>query len=416
MRNRIRRSDSKQVRQAKKSFNERQKRKAKLARRNAKQPLSLRELFEHDIKQTDGIEEFCKLNNIEAWGRRTSKYIKLPNQCTLFDSPDKVLKILLHIFSRAKFFSEFPVIKVQGSASFGALYLIDNMCWAIGTKRNWGVTFRNMNPEDNAIFSKIHSKKEDEDGTIISDGSAYLINERVKISRSNDALTPQPYSVIEKKMTDMITLAMKKHSSPDFELSHEQRQAISSTIGESFDNIKSHVPNAEHGYLCGFYDPVKATVTILVFNFGQTISDTLEGKLPEKVQVEIESVISNHKRMKILKPTFTRRNALTLLALQEGISSKLSADNSRGHGLIDYIANCFSLSDKCRISIVSGDTFIRIDNRYKVGHKFFVDRERRMLAFNPNNDIYSLPDSRYVKKLGVVFNGVIIETTIPLCS
>src|SRR5690349_1120103 len=131
MRNPIHRSDSRQVRQAKKSFNAKQRRQRIAKEKNnlRKYTRSLQEAIEQDIQQTPSIEKFCELNNLESWGRPTSQHLYLKSNCTLSDNPDKVLKLLLRMFARAKFHADSPIVNVEGRASFGALYLIDNMCW-----------------------------------------------------------------------------------------------------------------------------------------------------------------------------------------------------------------------------------------------------------------------------------------------
>jgi transcriptional regulator len=111
---------------------------------------------------------------------------------------------------------------------------------------------------------------------------------------------------------------------------------------------------------------------------------------------------------------FTLENAVTLLALQEGISSRIKYDITRGHGLIDFIENCFDLSEDTKVAIISGKTAIKIDKKYRISNKNIFGRDRRIIALNSDNDLYKKPDPNYIRNTGVNFNGVIIETTIPL--
>jgi len=103
-----------------------------------------------------------------------------------------------------------------------------------------------------------------------------------------------------------------------------------------------------------------------------------------------------------------------LLAIQEGISSRVKFDKSRGHGLIDFIEHCFHLNNETKIVIISGNTAIRIDKKYQIGKRKLFNRERRIIAMNASNDIYDKPDSSNVVNLNLNFPGVLIETTIPL--
>ncbi len=245
-----------------------------------------------------------------------------------------------------------------------------------------------------------------------------MVNEKVHINRSEDQLAKQAYKEKSKDITDMVIRGVREHSNAIFDLTLEQYQAISSTIGEHFDNILLHAPDSEFGYLCGYYDKTTKVVNILIYNFGKTIADTLStANLPPQVQKEIDLVIDNHtkkKRFNIFSNAFTKENAMTLLSLQEGISSRLEYDKSRGHGITDFIEHCFGLNQETKIVLISGNTAIKIDKKYKIERKFFIDRERRIISFNDENDLFSKPDDQYVKNMPVNFPGLIIETRIPL--
>lgn len=177
------------------------------------------------------------------------------------------------------------------------------------------------------------------------------------------------------------------------------------------------MPNADYGFLCGSFDKEKKEVTILIYNFGNTIAETLSNnKLPEHVNKVVQEVISNHtaKKAFLWNSSFTKENALTLLAIQEGISSKLDADISRGHGIMDVIEQCSKLNKDSKSIIISGNTAIRIDSKYCIKSQNVLNRDRRIIAFNNANDIFDKPDTNNVLNLPIYFPGVIIETIIPL--
>ncbi len=102
------------------------------------------------------------------------------------------------------------------------------------------------------------------------------------------------------------------------------------------------------------------------------------------------------------------------MALQEGISSKLNADITRGHGIIDFIEHCMELNHDSQIVIISGKTAIKIDSQYGIKNEMVLGRNRRIIALNKDNDIFDKPDGDKVVNLPTNFPGVIIETTIPL--
>lgn len=410
----IRKKDRPQTRAAKRSFNrklagkERQRRKIEDQKK-----AGILEFHRRLLHYSKDIEQFCKLNNISKWANETNLLVRINEDVSLFENPEKVLRILLRLLHNARLNNIYPRLEFESRISFGALYLIDNICWEIGQKRSWGIHLSKMDENDKRILSKLRSF----DSSEYDDDYAFMLNEKVIINRQGGAFANQQYKVKSKIVTDMIQRAIRETSLPEFVLSPEGYQAISSTIGEHFDNILQHVPDAQHGYLCGFYNKELKEVVILIFNFGKTIAETLRiNKLPIEIKDEINNVIESHKKKKFLLfgQSFTESNALTLLALQEGISSRLQYDKSRGHGIMDFIEHCFELNENCKISIISGDTAIKIDSNYKIRENTFLGRKRRILAFNPTNDLYEKPDNKFVCNLPLVFPGVIIETRIPL--
>ncbi len=360
------------------------------------------------------IQRFCEINFTKSWGADRN-IITLTEDVSLHNNTNKVLKTLLNILHFAQYADrrKIPSIIIKGDISFGALYLIDNICWEIGRHRHWQIQFLNLREPEIEIVSKL---KTFQSHTYNSD-KAYMINEVVEINRLEDKITNQQYKVRAKEITDMLNVALKEcTNNPEYELSFYGYKAIQSTIGEHFDNILQHAPNANAGSLCGFYNKEKKEVEILIFNFGASIAETLNNsELPIQIKREIDTIIEKHTEQKIFSSnSFTAENALTLLALQEGISSRLIYDESRGHGLMDFIENCFLLNIGTRIVIVSGKTVIKLNSKYQPEQKRVLNRLRRIIALNTENDLFIKPDEDCVQNLKYYFPGVIIETTIPL--
>lgn len=408
----IHKSDSPHKRHIKKRF----RNKLKRGKNNKRSivPANIMGTRRHHFSYISEIEIFCEKNNISRW-QKINRNIYLNSSCSLHEDPNNVFKPLLYLLHYAKYGDQklLPKLVCKNSISFGALYLLDNICWEISNHRRWGIEFKNICPSDHEILSELktfHSYSS-------NNSNSRTINEKVAINR--DDPFSQSYKVKAKEITDMVGQAIgESRSIPNYELPFKASQAINSTIGEHFDNIKQHAPEAKSGILCGFYNKIDKVVDILIFNFGQTIAETLTiNSLPSQIQEIIDDVIGNYTTQNLFsnENNFTKENALTLLALQEGISSKLNDnDLSRGHGLIDYIEHCFELSIGTKIVIISGKTAIKINNNYVIEQKQIFNRKRRILAFNLDNDIYKIPDPSHVMNLNYFFPGVIIETTIPL--
>ena len=365
------------------------------------------------VTYSENIEEFCQVNRISRW-RISNSLIQFEDSFCLFENPEKVLRTLLEMLFRAKTSQTLTRLRYKGKVSFGALYLIDNFCWEIGRTRKWQVLIENITEVEKEKLSRLKSFRSSEYETV----NAHMINERVRINRSGEPKADQSYRVKSKEITDMVQQSIRDSiCTPTYELPFNAYQAINSTIGEHFDNIILHAPFADMGILCGFYDKEKHEVTILIYNFGKTIYETLTvDSLPREMKDEIFEIVENHVNKNFFggKSKFSAENALTLLALQEGISSRVIYDNTRGHGITDYIEHCFNLSEDCKIVIISGNTAIKIDKKYRLGPTMLFGRERRVIAMNSMNDIFEKPDEDYVINLNVTFPGVLIETTIPL--
>lgn len=409
-------SDNRNTRISKKSLKLRIKRRHKAYTnpfKHDKRKSGERDYLKSPITYTEEIELFCKVNNISKW-KQSNTVIKFDEKFCLFENPDTVLRTLLEMLHRAKISQKITRLKYAGKVSFGALYLTDNLCWEIAKKRRWNVMCENISETEKEKLSNLRSMF----SSSYESQKANMINERVRITRTRDPKADQSYKARSKEITDMVQNAIRENkNNPDFELPFEAYQAIVSTIGEHFDNIILHALHCETGILCGFYDKEEKEITILIYNFGKTISESFgDDSLPEQMKDVLVEIIENHAKKNFFqfKNQFTPENALTLLAVQEGISSRVKYDKSRGHGLIDFIEHCFNLSSGTRIVLISGKTAIKVDNKYQVSKKNVFDRERRVIAMNESNDIYEKPDSSYVINLNINFPGVLIETTIPL--
>lgn len=419
----INKSDNANTRRAKKSFKKLLKRKLKRknvlkgARRKKKKQIrekKKRQYIFSPIKYSPEIESFCSSNKIQDW-KNHSKVIHLDGEFNLFKNPSRVLGALLSLLYHAKTNRQFITLNYKGEeVSFGALYFIDTICWQIARAKKWYLKLNNLPKKTQIILSNLKSiatKKTE-------DHYAYIINNRIKINRSEDDLAKQEHKVKSKEIRDLVIEGIRATNKEIVDLPQIAHTAIDSAISEHFDNILLHVPNADYGYLCGCFDKEKKEVIILIYNFGHTIASTLDkNNLPQHVQKVVNEVIANHtKKQFFFNSKFTRENALTLLALQEGISSKLDDDITRGHGLIDFIQHCRELNRESKSVIISGKTAIKIDSTHSIETKFVLGRNRKIIAFNKDNNLFDKPNDEYVVNLGVNFPGVIIETTIPLNS
>jgi len=415
----IQRGDSSKERQAKKSFKRRQRAKeVRITRRRHKQQIA--QACQHSPKKAavtygGAVANFCKVNKMDQWTKPRQQLIPLSADFGLYEDPERVLKCLLHLLYDAKVYREYPTLQYRGKVCFGALYLIDNMCWEISRHRLWQLKLSNMPQAEQEKLAKLRSFET----SVYDSATACMLNEQVYINRK-DGLSAQTYRRKSTELRQLVEAAISEATGQPFSLSQEANTAIYSAIGEQFDNVLEHVPDAETAQLCCFYDRTNKELTIMIYNFGPTIAEKMKSsKLPPEITEPIKQLIASHKSRLSFLPSrvgyaFSEENALTLLALQEGISSRLEFDPSRGFGLLDYIDHCFTLTPNCRIAIISGTTAITINNKYPISSRYVLGRERRVLALNAANDLLTKPDPNNLRTLNVKFPGVIIETTIPL--
>ncbi len=334
---------------------------------------------------------------------------------SFYNCAGKVINTVLNILNtptKGKFSLDFNNAKI----GFGALYFIDIMGWYKSKKQgSWRLDFDNLSNEQTELFLNLRTDKDGEEDNI----NSHVINKHIKIERREDQiLFTKEYEKGSKDIRNLVQKGIiEMTGDSNYKLNSDTNEAIHSVISEQFDNIYQHAKHTKHADLCGMFDKKTNTVSILIFNFGPTIASTLEGNtLPSHVQKFKDELINNYKNKGFLglKQPFSKENALTLLALQEGVSSKLSADETRGYGLMDFIEHCFELSSETKIVIISGKTTIRINEKYKIQKQDILGRERRILAFNTEGDIMNKPDKNHVLSHEAFFPGVIIETTIPL--
>jgi hypothetical protein len=402
----IRKGDSKSTRHSKKRFRKRLKRMGKT-----------KHVFVLISKSDSDITTFCSTNK-EIYDQLSSNdftYKVSGKTFSLYDNTGDVIKAALQLL-KSKNSRIFTLDFAHSGVEFGALYFIDSFGWYKSKKYNWaGAQFKNITPGKADILLNLRSNVTNETHC----KSGHIINRRIKIERTKDKiLYSKEYEIGSKQVRELIQNSIKECTcSPDYKLSIEMNNAIHSVISEQFDNIYQHAITATHAELCSMFDKNTKTISLLIFNYGPTYAQNLQkDDLPQYVKQFRDDVINNHRKKNFfgLGHSFTEENALTLLALQEGVSSKLDSDITRGYGLSDFIENCYSLSANSRIVIVSGRTTIRIDKKYHMIHTNLLGRNRRILALNDSGDIYSKPDSNYVLDHGAFFPGVIIETTIPL--
>jgi len=233
----------------------------------------------------------------------------------------------------------------------------------------------------------------------------------------NEQLGSLPYrDRVVKGFVDYINNCLESHSR---RLTISGRQSLGEYTGEVIDNIIQHSKMNNWkivGYLDNTKEPYRCDIAII--NFGKTFYETFKN-LDENnyaFKEQIADVLSAHKAKKLFKKNkWTEENLITLLAIQQGISSKnIEKESTRGVGtyrLIKFFEDMHNeyngdYSDNAKMAIISGKTHILFDGTYELKQNkdgFFN------IAFNNTNDLYKKPNSEFVKNIDFNFPGTIIS-------
>ena len=222
--------------------------------------------------------------------------------------------------------------------------------------------------------------------------------------------------VTETKISDWFNECLKKNG---FCFAEKGIRKIDKILGEIFSNCDEHSGDEINQYYCRAHyhhgEDNIGRVNIVIFNFGQTISDGLENStnLPVEVKTRMELLIKKHEKKFLIIPNWERESLLTLFSLQNEISRLYDEKKTRGTGTVKFIELFLELGQSLnsnyipKLSIISGNTQILIDNS-----EICKINEDRNITFNKENTLDVQPSDKYVKKINNYFPGTIISLDI----
>lgn len=221
------------------------------------------------------------------------------------------------------------------------------------------------------------------------------------------AIRPQDYDQKSKAAQKFADYLNKCLSATRKELTPTARHLLCSRIGELLDNAEQHAGMLDWT-IKGYLDTSVPTpmCEIVIFNFGKSLAQTLED-LPASsfTMTQIAPYMEKHVKRGFFGPKWRRADLLTVMALQQGVSSKnTSQETTRGNGTTDLIEFFQRINDQlakesesgAKMTIISGSTRVLFDGTYR--SRTEGGREG-IIAFNRDNDLTSPPDSKYVQPL-----------------
>lgn len=240
-----------------------------------------------------------------------------------------------------------------------------------------------------------------------------------------------PIKIIEKKDVDTTTLVdyvLDSLARINKKLTPEKIDDLCIVISEILINAEEH-SSTKYRFSIGYFHEINenskhyGVFRLAILNFGKTIYEKF--KDPNCPNIEIVN------RMKDLSMKYTKNNFFhwkkfeeetlwTLYSLQEGVTTiPTDVYRKRGNGSIRFIESFFnikgdedSLDDISRLAILSGNTSIIFDGKYKIYEKSVNNELFKFMTFNESHNIEDKPDPKYVKFVDEYFPGTIISAKI----
>lgn len=211
-----------------------------------------------------------------------------------------------------------------------------------------------------------------------------------------------------------------------FELNEEGLRLLSRILGEVISNCEIHGGENATWYTQGHYqirdDYSYGEMQMLFLNLGETIYEGLVNDSSEETKSRVNHMLECHR--KNMNSNWDEEMVLTVFALQEGISRlrdmNIKGYEGRGSGTVSMIEMFKAIGKsenglKPQMTIVSGRTQVKFTDDYQLERvrfdhdAVFGSGEKRIIAFNKENDIFSPADPCSVSKMSEYFPGTVVS-------
>ena len=224
------------------------------------------------------------------------------------------------------------------------------------------------------------------------------------------------------KLTDYINECL---NTQDFSLTPVGKRRISRMFSEVIDNCELHGGKNTTWYSLGHFDMTNnnyGEMHLVIFNYGVSIYEQLiSEETTAETREKIDFMREVHKSQ--YDTNWKEETMLTVFSLQQGISrlrdKESTGNKKRGTGTIVLLETFYNLGKTIQelepeFSIVSGHTHILFDKKYELQNYFFQDNvlgngERKIIAFNEENNIFKKADKDNVRFMKQYFPGTIIS-------
>jgi hypothetical protein len=210
-------------------------------------------------------------------------------------------------------------------------------------------------------------------------------------------------------------------------LTAEQKDHLCTVVGETLINDEEH-STTHCRYTIGYFKEREEEGTkygdlqLVILNIGNSIYEKFKDPLcPNKSIVDKMKKLSDHYSAKnYFFNKFDEAALWTLYALQDGVTSVSTEEyKKRGNGSLQFVESFLSLkaenqARQSKMHILSGDSMISFDGKYKPTIKTDDNSQYKVITFNSKGDLHAKPDSKYVRQFSRYFPGTIIYANIIL--
>lgn len=235
---------------------------------------------------------------------------------------------------------------------------------------------------------------------------------------------------VSTSMTNYFNKCLRKQG---MELNDDGTLLLSRILGEVINNCEIHGDNESTWYTQGYYKTQGSDsygeMQLLFLNIGNTIYEGLKYNSSKETQVRLKCFLQKHR--KYMSSEWNEEIISTVFALQQGISRlrdrEIEGYEARGTGTVRLIEQMHIIGEsesglKPRMTVVSGKAYIDFSGTYKMQNvrfdndRVFGNGQKKIIAFNEENNIYRPADSSKVKRLQENFPGTIISLKFYLDS
>lgn len=380
---------------------------------------------------------YLKNRNLK-WDIKTKdKKIKIPNHFSIVENFDETLKIINQIaatyFSFRNIildFSECSFLDISTSALLTVI-LLNLEKFREKSKRYFNIRLVGNNTIANDLFingigeylditKPINNKQKDYLGETKKDkikkfknlklvgGGETNIEFQTKLLERDLFIPSYMGETIEKPIIFINECLRTK----GFILTAKGEKKFKEIIGEVINNSRIHLGKEFSQYfLIGNY--INSEIgkgNLMFFNFGNTMYETFKSTNSEEMKKTIEDMKKLYRKKGYFDNGFTEEALLTLLAIQDKMSSEFAPEESRGTGITKMIRNFLTLSnfntdiekEMPRVFIISGHIEIKLDGELN------KKNEKNIFALNNQGSLEYKPNMEKVKVYKNFYPGTMI--------